>query len=806
MSNAQNVLGMSKNKYKNLGLPDELVKIYRKQKNYRTIKDNTILIKSCDHLKCFEKLIKSNKQGELMYETIIKNVDFVINEPGKVIYFPKDMITNMFFIFHGTVKVDKNQYNNFSSPKRNARKSRKYNYNFNKDDNNDGNIFANFLNKEKSEDNKMNFGELNKNIKKQNIKILGFYKKLSKGFQKNKTTKEKENKKYNSGINYYNDTYNNGIIYLKKGDEYGSEDIYSMRRKDLVECQTYCVIGFLSKHDWIYIFEKTDILKKNDLLNFLKTSKILKEVNNDVVINNIYNSIKEKRLFRGESLVKKGEKFDKIFIIRKGFFQVNLNVKYTINNLFNDLNYFGRFTMKEKSENIKYELKNCYYNNEKYKIVTYGEGEIIGDIEAHLGCNAFLTDVFCNTDSSLVYEITIEDFYSYSNKTMKEALNEEGKQKLQYYRERIHSITTINSKKLNNANKFKEIISNKLEEEKGHIFNRIENSSNGKLKYEKKQRKRLKSSYVNSKLKKILDQISVQQSTGLNINDFKYINYKNNTEKHNKYKIKFKKKPIEEVFYIFSTSIKNNELIKSNEFTSKDNKDEIFNKDTKDNKKNKDKSIANFETNNSQYVKTTTSYSKNYNTIKNLFKSNDKNINSAKYNKKISSGDIRHFNLFNSNQKNNTKEYKRENIFSNDCLNLKTESSINHFNNNNILTCKKQKNWSLNDKFQSIFSNLFQQNKNRNESKEEYDSLNYYNTQESTNIKISDTSKQNLIKNPKYRQYYNNKIFWSPKIETPRKSMSILTEIIKDQKDILFKKLSYGKRKDYSVKDKIFNK
>ena len=65
--------------------------------------------------------------------------------------------------------------------------------------------------------------------------------------------------------------------------------------------------------------------------------------------------------------------------------------------------------MKEKSENIKYELKNYYYKNEKYKIVTYGEGEIIGDIETFLGRNYFLTDIFCNTDSSLVYEISFTD-------------------------------------------------------------------------------------------------------------------------------------------------------------------------------------------------------------------------------------------------------------------------------------------------------------------------------------------------------------------------------------------------------------
>ena len=98
------------------------------------------------------------------------------------------------------------------------------------------------------------------------------------------------------------------------------------------------------------------------MLTFLKSSKILKEVNNEVVINNIYNSIKEKHLFRGETLVKNGDYLDRIYIIRKGFFQVNLNIKQKIKNLFNDLNYFGNFNMKEKSENIKYELKHYYYN------------------------------------------------------------------------------------------------------------------------------------------------------------------------------------------------------------------------------------------------------------------------------------------------------------------------------------------------------------------------------------------------------------------------------------------------------------
>ena len=302
--------------------------------------------------------------------------------------------------------------------------------------------------------------------------------------------------------------------------------------------KTHCVIGFLSKHDWYYIFEKTDALKKNDIMTFLKNLKFLREVNNEVVINNIYNAIKERHIYRGESLIKYGEKSDKFYIIRKGYFQVNLNIKHKIRNQFNDLNYFGHYNLKEKSKNIKYEIKNYYLNDEKYKIVTYGDGEIIGDIELYLNSKKFLMDIFCNTDSSLVYEINYNDFNINANKTMKELLLKEGKKKLKYFRERIYNIKIINSKKMGNINRFKEIISNKLEEEKGEKFKQIEKKGSDRYKYEKKQRKKLKSYSFNDKIKDIITQIKKQK-----IENNKYFNYKILTEKgRNNYLYKYNKK------------------------------------------------------------------------------------------------------------------------------------------------------------------------------------------------------------------------------------------------------------------------
>ena len=75
------------------------------------------------------------------------------------------------------------------------------------------------------------------------------------------------------------------------------------RRKYLVKANTICIIGFLSKNDYKLIFERTDILKRNDMLAFLKNVKILKGINNEVVFNHLLNIIKERTINRRRSRI-----------------------------------------------------------------------------------------------------------------------------------------------------------------------------------------------------------------------------------------------------------------------------------------------------------------------------------------------------------------------------------------------------------------------------------------------------------------------------------------------------------------------
>ena len=484
------ITNKAKGKYKELGLPEELISIYLKPNNYRTLQDNIYLIQNFEYLECFQNILKKYKEGELMFETIIKKLDFAILDPGRIIYSHNDMILNMFYIFYGSVKVDKTKKNLFSLTRRKkGRKSktaivhRKY---------------LSLINEEKD------------------FKKLGFAIKLMNALKKSLIKKEND---------LTNKDFNENEIILSKGDEYGFDEINSYRRKYSVETKSTCIVGFLSREDWTYIFERTDVIKRNDMTKFLEGLQIFRNRNNDKIINNIYNSINERKLNIGETLIKYGEELKYFYIIRKGYFQVEIKMKETIRNAFNDIDSFGNYNDKEKTENIKYEAKNFYTKEEIFKIITYGKGEFLGDIEYYLSSKKYLTKIICKSNSAIVYEISYDNLVKYMTPNLNETLNKEGAQKLEYFKKRIHDMKKTVANKVNNKNKYKQIILNKLEEEKGNIFKEMENRNNGLFLYEQKQRKRLKTSTFNHDLKNIYPNIDTSSN-----NKFSNYLYKNNTE------------------------------------------------------------------------------------------------------------------------------------------------------------------------------------------------------------------------------------------------------------------------------------
>ena len=506
-----------KGKYKELGLPEELITIYLKPKIYRTQQDNIYLIQNLEYLQCFQNILKNYKEGELMYETIIKKLDFAIFDPGRIIYDCNDMILNMFYIFYGSVKVDKNKKNPFTLTRRQkGRKSKT------------AIVHKKYLALIKEE---------------KDFKKFGFVIKLINAMKKPLIKKESD---------LTNKDLSENEIILSKGDEYGFDEINSYRRKCTVETISTCIVGFLSKEDWIYIFEKTDVIKRNDMIKFLEGLQVFRNRKNDKIINNIYNSINERKLNIGETLIKYGEELKYFYIIRKGYFQVEVKMKETIKNSFNDINSFGNYNDKEKTENIKYEAKNFYTKEEIFKIITYGKGEFLCDIEYYLSSKKYLTKIICKSNLAIVYEISYDDLVKYMTPNLNETLNKEGAQKLEYFRKRIHDMKKMVANKVNNRNKYKQIILNKLEEEKGNIFKEMENKKNGLFLYEQKQRKRLKTSTFNHDLKNIYSNFDISNNNKFGNYFFNMKQYKNNTESNYNYKDHKKNK------FLFPSSVRKN--------------------------------------------------------------------------------------------------------------------------------------------------------------------------------------------------------------------------------------------------------
>ena len=86
-------------------LNSSLKRIYKLQK--RNKKDNEILYNELQNLPCFQKILKNNENGELMYSNIIKRMEIKIIKGGEPLYRHRENITNMSFILEGRIVVYK---------------------------------------------------------------------------------------------------------------------------------------------------------------------------------------------------------------------------------------------------------------------------------------------------------------------------------------------------------------------------------------------------------------------------------------------------------------------------------------------------------------------------------------------------------------------------------------------------------------------------------------------------------------------------------------------------------------------------
>lgn len=153
---------------------------------------------------------------------------------------------------------------------------------------------------------------------------------------------------------------------ITEGNLFGEAEIADRKNRSFTaRCTSDCIVGEMSKQDYINIFENTKRLELNEELKFLNSTQLLKDSNG----NNVRKFLLEltKRSFKHSDLViKQGEAVDHLLIVRKGQFEIiykhkdkfkcDYNSKYL-----NDEN--GRFT----SHRV-YELKDEVNMIEQHKV------------------------------------------------------------------------------------------------------------------------------------------------------------------------------------------------------------------------------------------------------------------------------------------------------------------------------------------------------------------------------------------------------------------------------------------------------
>ena len=247
-------------------------------------------------------------------------------------------------------------------------------------------------------------------------------------------------------------------------------------RKYSCETATRCILAFLSTQNYHIFFDKINNIDKGSISSFLYKVNYFNDKND--FIQKLSRIIKVKHIQKGTIICNNNAPLTKMYIIRNGNVSLNMikSTKYKsdlspdllINdndiknnstsrkNEFNNIENFSHFT-KERS----FEIKGEYQEDKLYTLITYGKGEILGNIEYYMNLKKYLYTVKCITNVE-IYEIDIQLFNNIVRPYNFELFEEKTKEQINYLAKRIREVKLVHEKndddQYKSRNKFMRII------------------------------------------------------------------------------------------------------------------------------------------------------------------------------------------------------------------------------------------------------------------------------------------------------------------------------------------------------------
>lgn len=250
---------------------------------------------------------------------------------------------------------------------------------------------------------------------------------------------------------------------VNKGYALGVDQLYKYRRRpQTVEAKTDCIVGELSITDYKFIFERTEVLEKTSISYFIEgltpfqgSKKSLRKKFQGILT--------KKHFKKGDLVIKKGDPFKTFYIIREGSFQLSLTTTTTFFNNF-DCSFFSKDAELERFSTVRqFELKDEYEEENEYKLVNLGKGELFGEIEYKFGLKKYFFNVKCESDGSEVLEVNLEKFKEITQgKAFLQKFDDEINKQISFIQKRILQIRSVKQKK-GNRNKYISTIIQKLD-------------------------------------------------------------------------------------------------------------------------------------------------------------------------------------------------------------------------------------------------------------------------------------------------------------------------------------------------------
>ena len=261
------------------------------------------------------------------------------------------------------------------------------------------------------------------------------------------------------------------IIEKNFGNEIGENELRKkqIKRNNKVEAKVKCILGELSNTHYYLIFERTEMLEKTSIGNFLENLLLFKEYVKTYFFQKFVSSTKLIKVKRGEKIIHKGDPFKTFYIIRNGIF--NLSYIIISNNL-SPIDYTiiksgrnERFTTRKN-----HELKQSYSEETEYQLFKLGSGEFIGEIEYNLGMEKYYFDVKCIVDNSEIFEVDLSIFNNIVPNSLLSQFKEYSLKQLEIINERIDEIQKINENpKIKTRNKYVESFYSRFPSNKSSI-------------------------------------------------------------------------------------------------------------------------------------------------------------------------------------------------------------------------------------------------------------------------------------------------------------------------------------------------